>query len=79
MRNGNHEARGAIGNRSRTGMGRPVGSGSPILIGRGGSNINVRVSAADRVKWEMEARDLRVSLGTLVRTAMIDYFDRLEE
>ena len=60
-------------------MGRPVGSGSPILIGRGGSNVNVRVSAADRVKWENEARDLHVSLGTLVRAAMTEYFEGLEE
>ena len=66
----NFNAKGTAGNKSRTGMSRPAGSGRPRMLGNNLTSLTIRVDMHERVKWQQEAMYRGVTTGALVREAM---------
>jgi hypothetical protein len=75
----NDLARGTIGNRSRTGLRRPPGSGRPRMLGKNLTSLTIRVDMEERNRWASLARARGVSTGSLVREAMAELLDTAQE
>lgn len=74
----NYRAHGTIGNKARTGMPKPPGSGRPRLLGEKLVSFTIRVDVAERVRWQIAALDRHTSAGALIREAMAEYLGDLE-
>jgi hypothetical protein len=71
----NPNAHGTPGNKSRTGMGRPPGSGRPNNLGEMITSFTIRISASDRDIWKRVAGEREQSVGALIREAMAEYLE----
>ena len=59
-----------IGNKSRSGMCKPAGSGRQRLLGSNLTSFTICVDMTERVKWQKVALERGISTGSLVREAM---------
>lgn len=66
-----------VGNRSRTGMAKPVGSGRPKVF-QDPVNLTIVVERADKEFWQSEAAACNISLGEYIRDNVNNHFSESE-
>ncbi len=71
----NYEARGTLGNKSRTGMRKPPNSGRPRMIGDNITSFTFNISMRDRNKASAEAHKLGMTTGEFFRMMLEDYVE----
>ena len=70
---------GTIGNKSRTGLPKPPGSGRAKEQDGELTNFTLRIGADELARWKAAASQHQLSVGSLVRGAMRDYLEGAEE
>ena len=73
----NYHAKGTVGNKSRTGLPKPSGSGTPCPDGAM-TSFTLRVHSDELTDWKHLAKLMQMPLGMMVRAAMRDYSEELE-
>lgn len=70
------------GNRSRTGMAKPKGSGTPITLADGDMMVSFtfRIPLSELTAWrtlckELSTHESRITVGSMVRQATRDYVE----